>query len=59
MTTKAIQGKLWSTAPQYWALHFEPWFLPMYKKALEILELTDNICYWMRVVDQAFSVTWL
>jgi SAM-dependent methyltransferase len=42
MSTKAIQGKLWSIAPQYWALHFEPWFLPMYKKAIENLELTEK-----------------
>jgi ubiquinone/menaquinone biosynthesis C-methylase UbiE len=40
--TKTIQGKVRNTAPQYWALHFEPWLLPMYKKALEILKLTDQ-----------------
>jgi ubiquinone/menaquinone biosynthesis C-methylase UbiE len=40
MTTKKIQGRLWSAAPQNWALYFEPWFLPMYKKALENLDLT-------------------
>jgi SAM-dependent methyltransferase len=42
MSTKAIQGKLWSIAPQYWAKHFEPWFLPVYKKVLEQLKLTKN-----------------
>lgn len=42
MSTKTIQGKLWSIAPQYWAHHFEPWFLPMYKKVLEQLELTED-----------------
>jgi SAM-dependent methyltransferase len=42
MSTKQIQGKLWSTAPQYWARHFEPFFLPMYKKVLEQLTLTGN-----------------
>src|SRR3712207_6422770 len=42
MSTKTIQGKLWSIAPQYWAKHFEPWFLPMYKKVLEQLELADD-----------------
>lgn len=39
MSTKTIQGKLWSVAPNYWAKHFEPWFLPMYRTALEQLEL--------------------
>ncbi|MDP4263513.1 MAG: class I SAM-dependent methyltransferase [Bacteroidota bacterium] len=42
MSTKTIQGKLWSVAPQYWAQHFEPWFLPMYKKVLEQLKLTED-----------------
>jgi hypothetical protein len=39
ISTKARQGKLWSTAPQYWSKHFEPYFLPMYKKVLEQLDL--------------------
>ena len=42
MSTKQIQGKLWSTAPQYWSTHFEPFFLPLYKKALEQLALTED-----------------
>ncbi len=42
MSTKAIQGKLWSIAPQYWSKHFEPYFLPMYKKVLEQLNLTED-----------------
>jgi len=42
MSTKAIQGKLLSVAPQYWARHYEPWFLPMYKKALKQLALTKR-----------------
>jgi SAM-dependent methyltransferase len=42
MSTKTIQGKLWSVAPQYWAKHFEPWFLPMYRKVLDQLQLTDK-----------------
>jgi SAM-dependent methyltransferase len=42
MSTKTIQGKLWSIAPQYWAYHFEPWFLPMYKKALQQLSLDED-----------------
>lgn len=42
MSTKTIQGKLWSAAPQYWARHFEPWFLPMYREALKQLDLTDE-----------------
>jgi ubiquinone/menaquinone biosynthesis C-methylase UbiE len=37
MSTKTIQGKLWSIAPQYWSQHFEPWFLPLYRKTLEKL----------------------
>ena len=42
MSTKTIQGKLWSIAPQFWAKHFEPWFLPMYKKVLEELKLSED-----------------
>lgn len=42
MSTKTIQGKLWSNAPQYWSKHFEPYFLPMYKKVLEQLKLTEE-----------------
>jgi SAM-dependent methyltransferase len=42
MSTKQIQGKLWSTAPQYWANHFEPFFLPLYKKTLQQLSLTED-----------------
>jgi len=42
MSTKTIQGKLWSNAPQSWAKHFEPWFLPMYKKVLDELKLTED-----------------
>jgi SAM-dependent methyltransferase len=42
MSTKSIQGKLWSTAPPYWAQHFEPWFSPMYQIALKQLKLSDK-----------------
>ena len=42
MSTKSIQGKLWSTAPPYWAQHFEPWFSPMYQTVLKQLELSDK-----------------
>jgi len=42
MSTKTIQGKLWSVAPTYWSRHFEPWFLPMYSKVLEQLKLTED-----------------
>jgi SAM-dependent methyltransferase len=42
MSTKTMQGKLWSIAPQYWAYHFEPWFLPLYKKVLEKLSLDEE-----------------
>ena len=43
MSTKQIQGKLWSIAPTYWSQHFEPFFLPMYKKVLEQLKLTETM----------------
>ena len=42
MSTKQIQGKLWSVAPQYWSQHFEPYFIPMYKKVLGQLKLTEQ-----------------
>jgi SAM-dependent methyltransferase len=42
MSTKAIQGKLWSVAPQYWSQHFEPCFIPMYKNVLRRLKLTEQ-----------------
>jgi SAM-dependent methyltransferase len=42
MSTKTIQGKLWSAAPQDWAQHFEPWFLPMYRKALNQLKPNED-----------------
>lgn len=42
MSTKTVQGKLWSIAPQFWAKHFEPWFLPIYKNVLEQLQLTES-----------------
>jgi SAM-dependent methyltransferase len=42
MSTKQVQGKLWSADPRHWAKHFEPSFLPMYKKVLEQLTLTEN-----------------
>lgn len=42
MSTKTIQVKTWGIAPEYWSQHFEPFFLPMYKKALRQLELTEG-----------------
>ena len=42
MSTKTLQGKLWSIAPLYWSKHFEPWFLPMYKKVLEQLDFKEK-----------------
>jgi SAM-dependent methyltransferase len=42
MSTKTIQGKLWSVAPQFWAKHFEPWFTPMYKTVLDQLKLNSE-----------------
>ncbi len=37
MSTKTLQGKLWSVAPRDWSQHFETWFMPMYRKALDNL----------------------
>jgi SAM-dependent methyltransferase len=42
MSTKTLQGKLWSGKPAYWTQHFEPWFLPMYKTVLEQLKPTSD-----------------
>jgi SAM-dependent methyltransferase len=42
MSTKQMQGKLWSVAPEYWSRHFEPYFIPVYKKVLEQLNLTED-----------------
>ena len=42
MSTKAVQGKLWSTDPNYWSNYFEPYFLPMYRKTLNQLNLTGD-----------------
>jgi SAM-dependent methyltransferase len=42
MSTKQIQGKLWSASPKNWASYFEPSFLPMYKKVLQQLALTED-----------------
>ena len=42
MQTKEVQGKLWSVAPNYWSKHFEPFFIPLYKKTLNQLPLDEN-----------------
>lgn len=42
MSTKEVQGKLWSVAPQYWSKYFEPFFLPLYKKTIEQLQLNED-----------------
>jgi SAM-dependent methyltransferase len=42
MSTKQVQGALWSTAPKHWAKYFEPFFMPMYKNVLQQLSLTDE-----------------
>ena len=42
MSTKTIQGKLWSIQPQYWSRNFEPYFLPLYRKALLEVQLNEN-----------------
>lgn len=43
MSTKQVQGKLWSVAPKNWAKYFESSFIPMYKKVLQQLKLTDDL----------------
>lgn len=42
MSTKKLQGKLWSIAPENWSRHFEPYFLPMYKKVLTHLKIDND-----------------
>ncbi len=42
MSTKIIQGDLWSIAPHNWSKHFEPWFLPIYHETLSQLKLTKS-----------------
>jgi len=42
MSTKQVQGALWSIAPKHWAKYFEPFFIPMYKNVLEQLQLTEE-----------------
>lgn len=42
MSTKAIQGQLWSVAPDFWTYHFEPWFSPMYRHVLSTLNLNED-----------------
>ena len=42
MSTRQIQGQLWSTSPKNWADYFEPSFLPMYKKVMQKLPLSKD-----------------
>ncbi|MBC8045777.1 MAG: class I SAM-dependent methyltransferase [Fimbriimonadaceae bacterium] len=42
MTTKEVQGKLWSIAPHYWSKYFEPFFIPVYKKALDHMKIEEG-----------------
>lgn len=42
MRTKEVQGRLWSVAPDYWSKHFEPYFLPLYRNALQSLKLDKD-----------------
>jgi SAM-dependent methyltransferase len=42
MSTKTIQGKLWSIQPQYWSRNFEPYFLPLYRKAILQVQLNAD-----------------
>jgi SAM-dependent methyltransferase len=42
MSTKTMQGQLWSIAPPYWSKYFEPYFLPMYREVLDQLLLSKD-----------------
>lgn len=42
MSTKQVQGKLWSVAPQNWSRYFEPFFTPLYKKTLEQVSVNEE-----------------
>jgi SAM-dependent methyltransferase len=42
MKTKETQGKLWSTAPQDWANHWEPTFIPLYKAVLKQINVNEE-----------------
>lgn len=42
MSTKTIQGQLWSIAPTYWSKYFEPYFLPMYREVMNRLPLSKD-----------------
>lgn len=42
MSTKEVQGKLWSVAPHYWSTYFEPFFAPLYKATLRQIALTED-----------------
>lgn len=42
MQTKEVQGQLWSVAPNYWSKHFEPFFIPLYKKTLQQLQPSEE-----------------
>ena len=41
MSTKTVQGKLWSIAPQYWSKYFEPYFLPIYREVLDKVDISN------------------
>lgn len=43
MSTKEVQGKLWSMAPQDWSNYFEPFFSPMYRTVLNQLNLSESV----------------
>jgi len=42
MSTKEVQGRLRGESPDKWKSHFEPWFIPIYRRTLEQLELTKR-----------------
>lgn len=42
MSTKTTQGSLWSIAPDYWSRHFEPYFLPIYRRVFEQVPISRD-----------------
>ena len=42
MSTKTVQGKLWSIAPRYWSRHIEPYFLRKYHEVFSKVKLNHE-----------------
>jgi hypothetical protein len=59
MSTKTVQGRLWSVAPHFWANHFRALVFPMYRKVLQQLDLNEDHLLLDAGCGSVFSVTWL